>query len=1664
MNYFKNKYQKLQVVILTTLLVPASMLMPGSAPAFSSDVGVVSINSPPDTVPPGPVTISATIGNFGDSDQADVLVNCSVYNEFSFTEGFEGTFPPDGWTIRNYNGTGTWLQESYASNDSYDPPGTGAYYAEADDYDNTAVYDVGLFTPPLNLDGYDTVTLTFERNFQVFSIHGIASVNVYSGGTNPYNLQEQLLNLTTDDPYNGVHTELTFNPSIYDSPAEVYIEFYYTDENYTRAYKFCIDDVSVHALGDPDPLYTAETTVSIPAHDNSYAEFQPPWDAPPGNFSIVVTTLLPDDENPANDQLSKPVLVAAENDIGVVSIDAPTGIQRPGDHVVQATVKNFGSHDQAGVPVQCNIYDESDILIFTADTTVDVLSFETESVEFSPAWSIADEGNYTIDVATWLPGDAFPGNDAKESVVTIQPFTDVGVASINNPPLFPPGSTTISATLINLGDEDQDHVVVSCKVIEGTSFLFFEEDFTSLQSGWYQEGGAEWQMTHTNHAGGVLPEVYLIGSRILGDYSYLGYASINTAGALSLGIEFKTYIDHALGTFSRRVHARASSSESWVEVSDITITEDMGPQTERYDISALIGPETQFIFEFQGPKNNINAWYIDDVKITGVLPGFRDIVYEDEETVSVPVSSTTLVEFLPPWNASLGSYVVTVTVHLDSDENPQNDNLEKHVQIIWEDDTGVLSIDSPSGIQRPGDYPVQATVKNFGCIDQNDVPVHCEIYDATDALVFTSDTIVDIPVLEIRSVEFTPPWSATTEGTYRINVTTSLPGDAEPGNDAAESLVYIVPYTDVAPTSINSPVGVISSGPAVVSATMTNFGGTDQNDVSVHCEINEGYAGNLLEEAFSGFFPPAGWEQQEAGEWTKSDSNDGGGTAPEACLYWEDVKGLNAYLDSIPVDTTGASHLALRFTHAVYHIQQSFDCRVYTRASGADVWTDVTPWPNPVTGNIDPQMVTRDISLDIGPATQVRFYWEGLYGSFMDGWYIDDVVVYGTGDAGPVIYENDELVNIPVDSPVEVTFVPAWVALEGDYIISVATQLPFDENPDNDLISSPVHVRSELDVGVIDIGDPIGIERPGTHEVHAAVRNFGVSQLVPLRCSIYNETDDLVYQDDEEIFVQGLKTQYVKFYPGWQVPDEATYHIHVTTLLPGDTNSSNDAFETFVVIQEYTDLAPVKINDPPHGIYKGDHTIHATFANLGITDKLVPVECSIYTAKPPSTLVYSTSTTVFIQANATADVTFDPPWTATDLRRYRIKVYTRYPSDEDPGNDKKVKNVVVVPGPDAGAFSINSPTGDILPGDHVIRAGINNFGGMEDTIPVVCTIYNKTDDPVYAASANITIRRKSAENVEFSPPWTVATAGSYRVHVTTVMPDDENPGNDAVETQVTVVHYIDAGVEAIIEPPAEITEGNITVKATIANLGDKAQTVPVYCEIVEGVNGAFFHEDFTENFPPPGWTQEEQGEWRQSNSKNAGGAIPEADLNGENIQGEIAWLNSPPLNTAWASALTLKFKHAIELYQGRYFICKVVTRAYPEDTLTDVTPWRNPVPDDIDQETHTIDISHDIGSGTQVGFIWFVEVNTFLEHWYLDDVELMGKPIRRDQIVYESSETVHIELLSSADVDFTPPWAALPGIYTITVFAMLDGDQDDRNNAFRKIITVYERGSKSLPW
>jgi hypothetical protein len=496
--------------------------------------------------------------------------------------------------------------------------------------------------------------------------------------------------------------------------------------------------------------------------------------------------------------------VVYDNDVGAISINSPTGTHDMGSYTVNATIKNFGNLSQT-TPVNCSIYNSTGTLVYGADTTVFVSNGTTAFVEFSPSWSVSLEGDYLINVTTQLPGDESNVNNATEGTVTIHIYTDVGTTSINSPAaVIPPGSTTVNATIENFGSQNQT-VPVNCSIYESGGGYF--ADFESDDGGWVASASwdpvGDWEWTDSYDFGSYSgantpPPAAYSGDGLWATVPHGDYTNSGGYNYLSQTFDFTGFTNAEISWYNWcDVFYSFDTSKLFVEGVEKwdwgTSTPSSDWSFETVDLSAWDGQASvEIVFELYATTVVEKAgWYIDDVTIGSNLtraPG--DLVYTKETTVNVSAFSTAYVEFMPAWNAPTGNYTVKIKTMLPGDEDINNDRKNQDVSVIAAADVGATTVNYPTGEKRPGEHIVNATIENFGSVDQT-TPVNCSIYNSTHALVYGADASVFVSSMGTAYVEFSPPWNVSTEGIYLINVTTRLPGDECDINNATEATVTI---------------------------------------------------------------------------------------------------------------------------------------------------------------------------------------------------------------------------------------------------------------------------------------------------------------------------------------------------------------------------------------------------------------------------------------------------------------------------------------------------------------------------------------------------------------------------------------------------------------------------------------------------------------------------------------------------------------------------------------------------------------------------------------------------------------------------------------------------------------------------------------------------------
>ena len=264
---------------------------------------------------------------------------------------------------------------------------------------------------------------------------------------------------------------------------------------------------------------------------------------------------------------------------------------------------------------------------------------------------------------------------------------------------------------------------------------------------------------------------------------------------------------------------------------------------------------------------------------------------------------------------------------------------------------------------------------------------------------------------------------------------------------------WLCPQHDVALKSIDYP----ETGPAgpdmKMQVTVKNKGFyTETFDAQM--EIISNQSGPvLLEENFSGTFPPEGWEVES---WTQC-NDDCSPDPPCACLYPENQnQTYNAYMISKPVDASEYETCTLTYYFAANLYYQNY-CSFYVkyRTNESSPWKDVTPWDNPLGQDIEGDLF--EINCNGGDALQIKWEYFGYY-YYYNCYVLDSIMLQGSNN----YVEYAELVeDITLDAGEEMAVdFPAWTPSQWqdpeyedtwvDYTVYASTILEGDQNPSND--------------------------------------------------------------------------------------------------------------------------------------------------------------------------------------------------------------------------------------------------------------------------------------------------------------------------------------------------------------------------------------------------------------------------------------------------------------------------------------------------------------------------------------------------------------------------------------------------------------------------------------
>ena len=152
------------------------------------------------------------------------------------------------------------------------------------------------------------------------------------------------------------------------------------------------------------------------------------------------------------------------------------------------------------------------------------------------------------------------------------------------------------------------------------SEILIEEDFTTwLPTGWYTEGGTNWNQGSGSNAGGTPPEAEFYWSPQTVATQRLCSLPVNTVGATSLDLEFKHTNNDFNGDYEIRLET-SSDGVNWNTASIFPSSSFTAVLEQLILTTPDVGSSSfRLAWTFDGDSWNINYWYVDDVILSGDL-------------------------------------------------------------------------------------------------------------------------------------------------------------------------------------------------------------------------------------------------------------------------------------------------------------------------------------------------------------------------------------------------------------------------------------------------------------------------------------------------------------------------------------------------------------------------------------------------------------------------------------------------------------------------------------------------------------------------------------------------------------------------------------------------------------------------------------------------------------------------------------------------------------------------------------------------------------------------------------------------------------------------------------------------------------------------------------
>ena len=318
-------------------------------------------------------------------------------------------------------------------------------------------------------------------------------------------------------------------------------------------------------------------------------------------------------------------------------------------------------------------------------------------------------------------------------------------------------------------------------------------------------------------------------------------------------------------------------------------------------------------------------------------------------------------------------------------------------------------------------------------------------------------------------------------------------------------------------------------------------------------------------------------------------------------------------------------------------------------------------------------------------------------------------------------------------------------------------------------------------------------------------------------------------------------------FPEWVPGSRGSLTVRCSTMLGGDENPLNDAFDTSAVVQ-VSDVAPSMILSPPDTVDSG-----LVLQPWSKVRNLGTVPATFYTYMLIADWRDSTEVQN-LQVGEERDLVFGN-WPAIQVGRAVARCSTAWILDRYPSNDTLSRRFVVrgTGGHlDVGVSQLIQPAAVVLDSSYVIPSGtvINNSPQATEVIAGIR--FQLASVQVYADSQTFTLGGGQLDTLSLSP-WLAAPIGDFTAEFWISALGDTDPSNDVMIVPFSVADEVrDVGVLSITAPVGRIIRGPVAPKAQVRNLGTTVESFSSRFTVLLGGNAIYSDTVLTTALPAGG--------------------------------------------------------------------------------------------------------------------------------------------------------------------------------------------------------------------